>query len=418
MIDSRNDTQTLSEVPMSLTLRTIAAAEDQAACFDLLSQVFDTPPAAAEREAAIASWVKSRQGWARLFPSMVRGAFLDGRCAGSYQLDIRQLRLGAALLSVGCIGTVVTHPELRNRGIASALMWDAVAYAREQRLALLLLTGIPNFYHRFGFATVADRCEQQIALSAIRSLPRSSCVVREARRDDAEALLALYRRHHDCFERSLAIQQALHYNTWLIAVDSGGQACGYLVLRRQDDSCSAFEVGADSWPAALALLHAHAESLPEGDPSEALCWPLPLAGTTYYLLADQIELCSIVRSIPRAAWMARPGSIVALAEGLLSHWRAQLRHAPLPQPLRLRHVIGDDAFTLEMAGDAIALATPLPGDRAVRLTPDVFLQLLSSYRPLIWALEQPGQQIPEDLLPILERLYPVRRIWVPRTDKF
>jgi hypothetical protein len=267
-------------------------------------------------------------------------------------------------------------------------MWDAVAYAHEQGLALLLLGGSPNFYHRFGFATVADRFEQQIALSAIGSLPRSFCVVREARVNDAEALLGLYRRHHNCFERSPAIQQGFFhdYFYWLVAIDKQEQACGYLVLRGHGDRSSAFEVAADSWEAALALLHAHAHALGEIDLSEALCWPLPPTGTTYYLLADQIELRSIVSSIPRTAWMARPGSIVALAKGLLSHWEAQLRLAPLPQPLRLRHVIGDEEFTLEMVGAALELATPRSEDRVVRLTPDVFMKLLCSYRPLSWAL--------------------------------
>jgi hypothetical protein len=155
------------------------------------------------------------------------------------------------------------------------------------------------------------------------------------------------------------------YFYWLLAVDSQELACGYLVLRRHGARSHAFEVAADSWEAALALLQTHAEALGETDSSDALCWPLPLTGTTYYLLADYLELRSIVTSIPRAQWMARPGSIVTLAEGLLSHWQAQLRRAPLAQPLRLRHVIGDEEFTLEMAGEAVELATPRRGDRSV-----------------------------------------------------
>ncbi len=58
----------------------------------------------------------------------------------------RQLCMGAARVSTGCIGTVVTSTQHRKQGIASALMQDAIEFARQHNHTLLLLDGIPNFY--------------------------------------------------------------------------------------------------------------------------------------------------------------------------------------------------------------------------------------------------------------------------------
>jgi hypothetical protein len=299
-------------------------------------------------------------------------------------------------------------------------MWDAVTYAREQGLALLLLNGIANFYQRFGFANVTDLCEQHIALTTINSLPRSSYTVRAALPADSEALLGRYRRHHNCFERSRELQEHLQqkHPHWQLAIDPNGQICGYLVLHSKGERANAIEAVADDWQAGLALLHAHAAELPETERPAVLMWPLPLTSTTYYLLADQIELRSIITSIPQAEWMARIGSLAALVQQLLPHWQKRLQQFPVLHPLRLRHVIGDQEYSLAIDGPTIKLVAPQPTDRVVHMDPEVAIKLLFGYRPLRWAMAQPGQIIPTDLLPILERLYPIGPLWVPGSDHF
>ncbi|HJT59673.1 MAG TPA: GNAT family N-acetyltransferase, partial [Ktedonobacteraceae bacterium] len=56
----------------------------------------------------------------------LRGAFLDGKQVGSYILHERLLRMGAARLPMGCVGSVVTYSGYRNQGIATAMMHDAI----------------------------------------------------------------------------------------------------------------------------------------------------------------------------------------------------------------------------------------------------------------------------------------------------
>jgi hypothetical protein len=46
------------------------------------------------------------------------------------------------------------------------------------------------------------------------------------------------------------------------------------------------------------------------------------------------------------------------------------------------------------------------------------VQVLCGYRPLSWAARQPGQQLPDALLPVLEVLLPLERLWMPASDEF
>jgi predicted N-acetyltransferase YhbS len=79
----------------------------------------------------------------------VRSAYSNDQQIGGYRIYERQLCVGTARFATGCIGGVYTRAEARNQGVATALMHDAIAYAEAHEYALLLLDGIPKFYHRF-----------------------------------------------------------------------------------------------------------------------------------------------------------------------------------------------------------------------------------------------------------------------------
>lgn len=143
----------------------------------------------------------------------VRSAYRDGKQLGGYRIYERMLRVGAARLLTGCVGGIYTRAEVRNQGVATALMRDALAYAQAHDYALLLLDGIPKFYHRYGYCDIYYLSTQQLDRQAILALPQSSYTVRQATTDDAASLLALYERqfgpYTGSFERSL--EQQAHW---------------------------------------------------------------------------------------------------------------------------------------------------------------------------------------------------------------
>ena len=403
------------------TIRSLDSFNDHASAYEVVSTAFGTPPVAAQRDAATQAWIARREAKNQIIPSLVRGAFQEETCLGCYQLDLREMRLGDVTLSVGCIGAVATHPNYRMRGVAASMMRDATEYAKQQGIALLLLHGISNFYYPYGYANVADDIAHQISLETINALPASTLTVRPTDADDVDQLLALYTRHHNRFVRSREMQKYQLRQQTILAVDSIGCACGYLMLRANGNQSRAVEVATDNWQAAVALLQAHAkllESAPQ--PYAELRWPLPLEGTTYYLLAEHIRLTSEVVSIPNAEWMARPGSLSALIDAITFQWERRLRQQHAGYAFTLRQAVGDYILTLSFDGEILSVATSDKGkDIAdIALSLPVFIKLLIGYRPLDWAMRQSEQHIPSDWLPVLQSLYPIGRLWVPGTDEF
>ena len=125
-------------------------------------------------------------------PEQVRNVYRGGELLGGCRIYERMLRVGAARLATGCIKGVYTRAEARNQGVATALMHDAIAYAEAHGYPLLLLDGIPKFYHRYGFGDVYDLSTHELYRQAILALPASPYTVRQATLDDAPRLLALY----------------------------------------------------------------------------------------------------------------------------------------------------------------------------------------------------------------------------------
>jgi GNAT superfamily N-acetyltransferase len=339
------------------------------------------------------------RGWQRRYvetrpgaePHERRAAFEGGALVGCYEVERRVLCAGPARLPTGCIGNVVTHPDHRRRGVASAMMADALAYAHEQRLALLLLDGIADFYHRFGYADVFDWVEHRVDPAQALALETNGLDVRVATADDAPALLDHYHRFHapyvGRFERTLELERhrlALHDAPMRprVAVDADGRVRGYRLPRWRQPAVGS-EVAAADAPAALALLRQHATECDGLEAPGGLRWCIPLGSWLYYACAEHVgTLETRVWRQRRGDWMARSGHVPTLAEALRPLFAGR---APSPAGL-------EPDGTLVLDGHAI------------KLEDASLVQLLFGYRPAWWVAKR--DRLPPALVPTLDALFP------------
>lgn len=361
-------------------------------------------------------------------PQQQRGAFLDDTFLGGYLIMERTMCVGSARLRTGCIADVVTLTEHRNKGIATALLHDALRFAEEHQHALLLLDGIPNFYHRFGFIDVLDICKHLINGQVVLALPPTTYQLRPATHVDAPALLALYQRHYGpitgSFVRDLALQE--HYLRWryqeppLLVVNTDNVPHGYIKFIQHPQQVSAYEVAADNWHAALALLHYHATLQAQVNAqNQELAWFLPPDAPTADLLADHLVVCTQQYHLPDADWMARPVHLPTLLRAMLPCWNERWLPGSQHWSGVIELHIGNDICALAVDADGLYLKEPpYTATRHVRLTPQVFTQLLFGYRSVSWAAQQSGQHIPKELFPLLQALFPRGYAWINGTDAF
>jgi len=355
-------------------------------------------------------------------PEYLRGAFVNGTLAGGYIHDEWWLYLPDALLRTGYVGGVVAEPALRGAGIASALMRDSVAFASARGQTLLILRGIADFYGRFGYADVMEVTEHAVDRQMLVQHPAPSVRVRASSFDDAPALLALHERHYYPFVGSYmrTIDQQRHllrHRTKMpqIAIDNDGRPCGYLLLPCGVDLSLAVEVAADSWPAALALLHFHAEA---ADSASELRWPLPFGSPTYHHLADNLPLTSRTTSRPNAGWLARTANVNELFASLLPLLQKRWRHAETDWVGPLTLDVEGSRWCFEFSGSDVRHREGSP-DRApfVRLSSGALAQLVFGCRPAGWVTNRADQTVPADLVALLATLFPTTSAWYPGSNR-
>lgn len=411
------------------TIRSIETPEEFESYFHLNARVFrpddDTTLVATRRRRFIMDDPDFQVGH-------MHGAFLSEVHIGSYRMHERWLSIGSSRVLVGCIGGVVTHPEYRHQGIASALMLDALTLARQHHYGLLLLHGIADFYRQIGYIDVfEDLPHHMLERVRIPEEPTQGYTIRPATADDAPAVLALYQEHYSdslvCFAPARTVTRQAHYlqfwpeeNIPLLALNGEQKPEGYLMLSRRRGRLYAHEVAADTWPATLALLQYHSRQLDtEAEPPSELWWPLPSTDLTFHLMADHFPLRSEIDSYPDGGWMAQIISLPLLAQALLPLWNERWQQRRQEWAGQFALTVSDNTIYLEMLPDDIqiveSLSNPSP---QVNLSQQVFMQLFFGFRSITWSTLQPGQSIPEELIPVLSVLFPLGQVWIAGTDGF
>lgn len=412
--------------PSNVTIRPPKTPAEVEAAFCFAHRAF-APDATLEQ---VLSW----QRWVETEPSyrceQVRCAFHDDRVVATCMAYSRVMRMGRARLPVACIGAVATDADYRRQGIASALMCDAIAYARGRKDALLLLDGIPGFYRRFGYANVFDPVWHAIEQKEALALEPSPYTVRRVEPGDYPALLGLYERHHSTrpggfvralerWERDLAITPPDRRPP--VVVDASGRLRGYLTFDWEHHGSRASEVVAEDWPAVVALLQWHARMLDgEPEPPDRLQWPLPEDGVTFQLLADRLTLKTHAVRRPYAGWQARPAFAPVLLAALLPLWGDRWGRTAVPYTglLGIR-IEGDEgaSLVLRLERGRLRQAEGEPAEW-LALSADAFTQLICGYRTLEWILARRGETFSEGVLAALRVLFPHEPIWIPGSDSF
>ncbi|HET8846050.1 MAG TPA: GNAT family N-acetyltransferase, partial [Ktedonobacteraceae bacterium] len=174
----------------AIEIRPLANEAERAAYFRLNAQIFRSQE---EIEIVAATRQRFITGMPTFDPAQLRGAFLSGQLVGGYVHLKRFLNIEETQILTGCISGVCTEASFRKRGIAAALMIDALDFAQKQEQHLLMLHGIPDFYHRFKYIDVCeDLPEYSFKHELIATLPATSYQVRPLTREDTPAILKLY----------------------------------------------------------------------------------------------------------------------------------------------------------------------------------------------------------------------------------
>lgn len=171
--------------PMPLRIRA-ARPGDLPQIYDVLGAAFDAP---------IELFIDQTERDSTFRWSHARVAEVDEQIVAHVRIFARRMLVRGVSLKAGGIGSVATLPSQEGRGLATALLYDAVQQMHRMDVAVAYLyTGIPWFYERVGFHTVNQPGFVASAAEAAAIERDVGYKLRRISDGDIVGLLRLYRR--------------------------------------------------------------------------------------------------------------------------------------------------------------------------------------------------------------------------------
>ncbi len=129
-------------------------------------------------------------------PWMLGATDATGALAGGLAILVRPFATSCGDIPVGAVGSVVTRPDCRGRGLSARLQSAAVALLRRQNVPLAALwTDRPEIYAGRGFIPAGWEWHAGLVEATLPDLPRAGVTLRDWRPDDTPACERMYGEH-------------------------------------------------------------------------------------------------------------------------------------------------------------------------------------------------------------------------------
>src|SRR5690554_1179129 len=108
------------------------------------------------------------------------------------RLTTDTIRIGEARLRMGGFGYVTTAGAYRHQGISRELIRDTLHYMHANNYHASMLFGIPNFYHKFGFATSLAEYATYIDTAEAGAVDQPEYTLRQGKPGDIRAIQKMH----------------------------------------------------------------------------------------------------------------------------------------------------------------------------------------------------------------------------------
>jgi ribosomal protein S18 acetylase RimI-like enzyme len=325
----------------------------------------------------------------------VRVGVIQGHIVVVGRVEHCTLYYGHTTVRAARILDVVTHPEARRHGHASAIIRELLTMLAEQRQHIALLRDPQTFYTRYGFNPVWPAYHFQFDGRHLRS--SLSRAIRPAVVADLPMIADLYHRH---WERRITVQRSPSWWVWrwqnrvrpFVIVTPNNEIEGY--LWPPEIETEAPEVLVDTYEAALTLVQSAAHEVPH----QPITWPLPPddALIAYAELFAPVTLSAVYE--PKSGWMARLINAAALV------------HTVLPEIVRMAQLVNPsfDAsqLVLDVQSDVVQVGLRSRPHLQMAIAHQDFLRVMfGSLRPVMLAVRL---ALTFEQVHLLEMLFPPR----------
>lgn len=400
-----------------LTLRGVTTDDELAMANDLMGRVHF------QEYSPGARWLReSGAGYPGFRREHTRIAILQGQLAGALRLTTDTIRIGEARLRMGGLGCVTTAGPYRHQGVARELILDTLRYMRAHKYHVSMLFGIPNFYHRFGFATSLSEYATVISVREALDVEHLPCKPRDFKPGDIRAVQKIHEDNDAHIPCSLVRGAAHIANQWhrwketQVLMDEKGRVLAYYVPALLEDELQILDLGTHNYRFCGSLLHACARKAREQSCARIRFLAPPSHPLMQYLLR--------FRSVQETRIPRNEGGMMAFAdlgetlESMIPEWELHLQNSELrEQDVEVTLLIDRNPIRLRAHRGALGIAA-VSGANKVSLTTLDLVHLVTGFRYVEEILAAERRILTPSARALLETIFPKRHPYVWHNDRF
>jgi predicted acetyltransferase len=362
-------------------------------------------------------------------PEHTRVAVADGRVVAGVTMAPRAIRFGSVTVPAMTVGPVGTHDHYRKRGYGAAAMHDASRYMKENGILVAYLSGIPNFYYRFGYYPYMAAGRFSFRREDARKEAATGRLRRMRRRD-----LPVVRRIYDAAtgNRTCAAARDDVVWDWLMGaggrtrlfhrpsliLDGKGRPCGYLTTGRQPHQPDLSELilrnDEAACRAALGAVVRYAKRAEMQQIELRLPWDDPFAVFIRQYVPAEWKTSSNPTGGPLLKVVDFPALMKRLEPVFTERWRNA--HSALP---RVRFTLAGEIGKVGVVVSKRRVDIAEPAGRRVVRVPQRWLSgLLTGYHTVGEVMKRRGARVPTALMPYLRILFPTGWPFVYQADNY
>ena len=351
------------------------------------------------------------------------------------QLGLReyQMRFGSVRLKLGGIDGVGTREEYRNKGYSRQVMEHTIAFMNENGYDVSMLFGIPNFYHKFGYATVIPETYVEFDTKDVPAAA-STYQVRRFQTEDTPKVVELYSTNNA--ERTgTPLRTGIGWKEFTrrggivpdpyVVLNEADEVIGYFVCNHDntkkdmiDQSCTLFDIGFQDRTIFETIVHFLVYSVNYTSAERIICaipadHPFAIFCRRYgcrthtYTPKDHMGMMRIIN---------QPSTLKKITGELekrlqrsmdLGQWRGQIL---------ISTDLGQDC--LEIHQGSIAHTNSQSNDCHLEIPQDKLIQLIMGRRSIEDLAIEPDVSVSAEILPVLDTLFPLGYPHVWWSDRF
>ena len=351
------------------------------------------------------------------------------------QLGLReyQMRFGSAQLKLGGIDGVGTPEEHRNKGYSRQVMEHTIAFMNENGYDVSMLFGIPNFYHKFGYATVIPETYVEFDTKDVPAAA-STYQVRRFQTEDTPKVVELYSTNNA--ERTgTPLRTGIGWKEFTrragivpdpyVVLNEADEVIGYFVCNHDntkkdmiDQSCTLFDIGFQDRTIFETIVHFLVNSVnftkaerimcavPADHPFAIFCRRYGCRTNTY----TPENRLGMMRIINQSSTLEKiTGALEKRLQRAahLSEWRGQIL---------ISTDLGQDC--LEIDQGSITHTNGQSNDCHLEIPQDKLIQLMMGRRNIEDLAIEPDVSVSAEILPVLDTLFPLGHPHVWWSDRF